>query len=223
MTDDFDDGDNVTYIHGDEPPRRPRSKSTDKAMEKDRKRRSIPVLPSMKVTADEVLATGDVTKRDEAIVAAKIAGATYADIARLFELPSAHEAQKIFVQTLARTHPQDTWDTTRALVTATAEQQLERAIAMARADYFHDAEDPDELIPNDDKLRWHSQASADLAFLAALTGVKAPTRVEITPTDLEYQQLVERLLEAEGHRPVREVNILELTEIPEVDDGGTEG
>lgn len=211
-----DDDDEVTYIDM-EPPEKRKSK---KVGEKEQRRKAIPVLPAPpRYNPDEMMdLRGGITKLDEAIVNLRVDNVPFEEIARMLNLPSAQAAYERMVRTLAKTHPREDWETTRALEVARAEQLLRRSMAMAAAEFFVDAENPDELIPNEDRLRWHQQAASDLALHATITGAKAPTRVEITPTDQEYEALVAEVLRARGHVEPKEYDILALDQIPDIED-----
>lgn len=209
--------DNVTYLDAERPRKRPASKATEKNAEKDKARRLIPVLPPPNLNVSDIDMRGDVTTLDEAVVNMRITGASFQDIATTLGLPSAGDAQQRLYRAIAKTHPREDWETTRALEVARVEQQVARSMAMAGADYFVDAE-TNERIPNEDRLKWHAQASQDIALHATITGAKAPTKVEVTPTDAEYQQLVDLILEQKGVKRDHEVDILALEEIPDVED-----
>jgi hypothetical protein len=186
---------------------------------KKEKRRIIPVLPKIEIDASEIEITGPVTRRDRAVVNMRITGASFQKISDVLDLGSATEAKKILYATLAKTHPEEDWDTLRQLEIARADQLLEQAMSMAGADYFVDHEDPDILIPNEDKIRWAGVAQSALALHATITGAKAPVRMEVTPTDHEYAILVQKMLELEGKAPPKEYDILDAEEVTDEESG----
>lgn len=216
-------GDNVTFLDMHKPTGKRKPKGgggkggggDDGGDGEKPKRRRIPVLPALDIRVSDLKMAGDVTSLDAAVVAMRIDGAPFAKIAEVLDLPNAGEAKQRMYRAIARTHPQEDWETLRMLETARVDQLLEQSMAMAKADYFVDADDPDHLIPNEDKLRWHGQAAADIALHATITGAKAPTRIEITPSDQEYAILVQKMLEIEGKTPPKEYDILEVQEIPD--------
>lgn len=97
-----------------------------------------------------------------------------------------------------------------------AEDQLRRSLAMATADFLVDS-DTGEHIPNTDRRLWHDQANKDLALYVAITGAKAPTRVEISASTQELNQMVEVLLTAHGGEAEIEADVFEIDSIPTVD------
>jgi hypothetical protein len=210
---DDDDADYMQF----ERPEKPASKKTG---DKAKRRAAIPVLPEPpRYNPDEMMdMRGGITRLDEAIVNMRVDNVPFEEIARILSLPSATDAYQRCVRALAKTHPREDWETTRQLEIARAEQLLRRSMAMAAAEFFVDAENPDELIPNEDRLRWHQQAGQDLALHATISGAKAPTRVEITPTDQEYEALVTEVLRSRGHSEPAEFDILSLDQIPNVED-----
>lgn len=209
---DYDEPDEMGFAP---PPKRPRSK---KSQDDEKRRAVIPVLPQVaRLDPDDIDMRGGVTKLDEAVVSMRIDGAPFEEIARVLSLPSAEAAYTRMVAALAKTHPREDWETLRNLEVARAEQLMRRSFAMAEADFFVDAEDPTVMIPNTEKLRWHQQAGQDLALHATITGAKAPTRVEITPTDQEYDALVTEVLRARGHVEPKEYNILAIEDIQDAE------
>ena len=221
-------GDNVIFLDM-QPPRRPKKKrggggkggGGDDGSGKppaERKRR-IPVLPPLDIDARTISLRGVITQLDRAVVNMRITGASFDKIAEVLQLESAEDAKRRLIRTLAKTHPEEDWETLRQLEIARADQILEQAMAMARADYFVDLDDPEHLIPNEDKLRWHGAAQSALALHATITGAKAPQRLEITPTDQEYGALVQKMLELEGKAAPKEYDILDAEVIPDGPEG----
>lgn len=210
------DEDDTDYMGFAPPPKRGRSK---KSQDDERRRVAIPVLPQVaRIDPDDVDLRGGVTQLDEAVVSMRINGAPFEEIARVLSLPSAQAAYTRMVAALAKTHPREDWETLRQLEVARMDKMVQRSMAMADADFFVDAEDPTVMIPNTDKIRWHQQAREDIALHAKITGAQAPTRVEITPTDQEYDALVTEVLRARGHSEPREFNILSLDQVPDIED-----
>jgi hypothetical protein len=208
--------DNVTFLDAARPPKGRGSKQTAKNAEKDHKRKLIPQLPPPNVDVNDIDMRGEVTTLDEAVVNMRIAGAGFHDIAVTLGLPSAVDAQQRLYRALAKTHPREDWETTRALEVARVEQLVSRSMQMAGADFLVDPE-TNERVPNEDRLKWHAQAAQDIALHATITGAKAATRVEITPTDQEFEQIVDLVLAEKGIRRDHEVNILELEDIEDAE------
>ena len=197
---------------GDEPPKPPVEPSGEK-------RRRIPVLPKMDVLAEDIDLSDGVTRRDRAVVNMRITGASFAKIAEVLEIRGgAVEAKKILYSTLAKTHPEEDWDTLRQLTVARADRLLEQAMEMAAATHFVDMEDPDHLIPNDDQIRWAGIAQSALALHTTITGTRAPVKMELTPSDQEYGQIVQKLLEIEGKAPPKEFDILDAEIVEDEED-----
>jgi hypothetical protein len=218
------DEDETDYLEIERPAKKASKKTEDKAA----KRAAIPVLPPVaRIDPDDIDLRGGITQLDEAAVNLRVNGAPFEEIARVLSLPSAGDAYTRVIRALAKSHPREDWETTRQLEVARAEQLMRRSFAMAAAEFFVDIENPDELIPNTDQLRWHQQAGMDLALHAKITGAQAPTRVEITPTDQEYDALVTEVLRHRGHVEPKEYDILSLEQIPNVEDAeiveGTDG
>lgn len=208
--------DNVSYLDLPEPPRRPASKTTQRNAKRDQGRKLIPHLPPPDVNVNDIDMQGDVTTLDAAVVSMRIAGASFHDIAMTLELPSAMDAQSRLYKAIAKTHPREEWETTRQLEVARVEVLVARSMAMAGADYLVDEDGVKH--ENAERLKWHAQAAQDIALHATITGAKAPTRVEITPTDEEYGQIVDLVLREKGVVQDREYSILELTELDEIED-----
>lgn len=212
------------YDHDEDEPEylsfpRPKKKPSKKVEAKERQRAAIPVLPQApRLNPDDIDLKGGITQLDEAIVNMRVAGAPFEEIARVLQLPSAQVAYTRMVRALAKTHPREDWETTRQLEVARVEQLMQRSFAMAAAEFFVDVDDPSELIPNTERLRWHQQAAMDVALHAKITGAQAPTRLEITPTDQEYDALVTEVLRNRGHQEPKEYDILSLEQVPDVED-----
>lgn len=216
MSDD-DDEDNVTYLDVSKPPRQPRAHGRKRKTPEEKARTVIPQLPPPEIELSDLSVLSDLTMRDIALVNMRLAGAPFAEIARTLEYGSAAIAKKDFYRALAATHSPEDWETMRQVEVMRAEQLYRRSSAMAAADYLVDAETGDK-IPNAEKLRWHDQAGKDLALHAMISGAKAPARLEITPTEAQYQQIVDAMLAAEGHLPELEAEIVTFEEIPDAPD-----
>lgn len=211
--DDDEDG-NVTYLDVTKPPRNPRARGRGKKTPEEKARTVIPVLPPPEIDASDLQITSDLTARDLALVNLRLAGAPFAEIARVLEYGSAAIAKRDFYRALAATHSPEDWETMRQVEVMRAEQLFRRSSAMAAADFLVDAETGTK-IPNTERLRWHDQAGRDLALHAMISGAKAPARLEITPTEAQYQQIVDAMLAAEGHLPELEAEIITIEEVPD--------
>ena len=179
---------------------------------RERKRTAIPVLPPSPVPIEEI--RGNPGRRARACVNLRIERVPWDEIVRLLEYDSLEQARSDFLRVIASMHKPEEAETLRMATIANAEQLLRRSMAMAAADYLVDAEAPGKKMPNRDRLRWHTQAGADLNLLATITGVKAPIRVEVTPTEEQYAILTAAVLQARGVEPVREADVLELETLP---------
>lgn len=218
MSDDEEPpGDNITFLSFDNP--RDKKKPRDKPSARQNRVEEagiIPVLPRIEISAADL--EGEISegleRRDVAATNMRIAGAPFSEIARVLEYESPAAAKRAVLGALAQTHPVEDWETMRTLEIARAEQAFARSTAMANADYLVDKDHPGELIPNRDKIRWHAEARQDLAVHAMISGAKAPTRVEITPSEQEYEVLVQRMIEASGHEDVIEAEVLEIDDLP---------
>lgn len=213
MSDDEDQGDNVTFLDVKKPAR-PRKARTKASRDEERVRVTIPVLPPPEITPADFGGSPGVTQRELACVNMRLMGAPFVEIARALEYASAAEAKRDFTRALALTHTPEDWETMRQVEVMRAEQLIARSFAMSAADFLVDAE-TGEKIPNTDRLRWHDQAGKDLALHAMISGAKAPARFEITPTEQEYSQIVDTILAAEGFRPAIEASILDVEEVPD--------
>jgi len=216
VTEPPDDEDNVTFLDVNKPRgRKKRGDRQNRANEAEKKARTvIPQLPPPDYDVRDLAITSDLTARDLACVNMRLMGAPFVEIARALEFASAAEAKRDFYRALAATHSPEDWETMRQVEVMRAEQLIARSFAMAAAPYFLDAETGDK-IPNTDRLRWHDQAGKDLALHAMISGAKAPTRLEVTPTEAEYTQIVDVILAHEGFRPAIEADIIDVEEIPD--------
>jgi hypothetical protein len=202
MDDDSDD--NVTHLKFPKPPDRPFPPA---------KPREIPVLPSLGVDPADI-ATTSPDMRAVACVNMRLAGAPFHEIAKALEYKNAAMAKTAYIRALASTHPPEDWETLRQTEVMRAEQLMRRSFTMASADYFVDMNDPTKKIPNTQKLAWHEQAGKDLALHAMISGAKAPTRLELMPSEVELNQMVNALLQAQGELPELEGEVIDIEDIP---------
>lgn len=116
----------------------------------------------------------------QTVVNLKLAGATFAEIAKVMEYPSAAVARSVF----------------EAAIVASGEQDIDyktlRAIANARLEGLLKSIYPRAIDQNEtDQLAFQRQALSILDREAKLNGLDAPTRVEVyTPTQDEFTQIV---------------------------------
>ncbi|MGO1566451.1 MAG: hypothetical protein ACTHXC_00375 [Brachybacterium sp.] len=196
------------------PSKRPRSPG---GWNNEDSRVAIPRLPKREVTDFQKLPA---PTRMRAAVNLKLDGLSFAEIAELLELKHAGDARQLVEKGLSAMHPPEDAELLRRQEGLRAEKLFAQSLAMAQADYFVDADDPDVRIPNADKLRWHDQAAKDLALHAAITGAKAPTKVDVSTNTEEINRMVNTILEAgDGGGRELEADIWEVDEIPEVEDG----
>lgn len=178
--------------------------------ETERRARQIPKLPKFNVTAEDIK---DADRRAQACVNLKLAGASWQEIARELSYASAKSAQQAYVSALANMYPVEDWETLRQTEALRAEQQLNRSVMMASAEYLVDSE-TGERMPNRDRLRWHEQAGKDLALHAMITGAKAPTRVEVSASVQELNQMVDAIIASSGGENEVEADVFELDQLP---------
>lgn len=158
-----------------------------------------------------------VSQRAKACANMRLEGASFQEIAEVLEYADAKEAKRDCTRALAATHPSEDWETMRQVEVMRAERLFKQSLAMASADYLID---PDgDRVPNSDKLKWHQQAASDLMNHATISGAKAPSKLEITPGEEQLEQLVEKLLERGGYEVMQEAEVLELTQIPRLEEG----
>lgn len=197
----------------DQPVRTPFTK--DQVVEK-RAKILIPVLPKAEPPLSDSDERRGVSNRARAAANLKVEGCSYQEIADLLELNDAKEAKRLVESVLAAIHGPGDLETLRMVVSARAERLFRQSLAMASADFLVDRKTGKKL-PNPDKLRWHQQASNDLMNLAAITGAKAPTKVEITPGEADYDKIVDMMLRRAGIEEVVEADVLELEAVPLAD------
>lgn len=183
--------------------------------EEEKKKAVVPVLPERPVLTGDEIKRG-VSMRSRSAANLKIEGFSYQEIAEMLEFQTAAEAKRAVETTLAAIHTDSDLETLRILASSRAEKLLRQSMAMASADFLVDSE-TGERIANSEKLRWHQQASADVMNWAAITGAKAPTKLEITPGEAQFEEIVSRMLERAGVEEVLELDVIELDDIPTVD------
>lgn len=170
-----------------------------------------PRLPAL--TASEV--TRGLSQRARACVNMRLEGASFMEIADFLEYESPQEAKRDCERALAATHPPEDWETLRQMASARAEKLFQNSFAHAQADYLIDSDG--NQVPNAEKRQWHAQAATDLMNYATISGAKAPTKVEVTPGEVQMERLVEQMLARSGHQVVEEADVLELTASPTED------
>lgn len=158
-----------------------------------------------------------ISNRDRSAVNMRLDGASYLEIADMLEFSDAHAAKRSVERALAASHGPEEWDSLRMLASGRAEQLFKRSSAMAAADFLVDTDTGDK-IANQEKLRWHQQASMDLMNWATITGAKAATKVEITPGEERMDQIVSQLLQRAGYEEILDAEVLELEQIPDEPD-----
>lgn len=190
------------------------------------RRQQVPVLPSLEVDP------ADIRKPDQRAVACvnmRLNGAPFHEIAKQLEYVDAAQAKAAYISALARTNPPEDWETMRQMEVLRAESLLRRSLAMASADYLivrrvvedeegHEYE-VEEQVPNTEKLRWHEQASKDLALHATISGAKAPARVEVSADTQELNQMVQVLLQAQNADRAIEAEIWDVDVVPDEPEG----
>lgn len=197
----------VTQVDFDKPERKPEPSPTRRRPLKER----IPVLPSLGVEAGQ-LKTPD--QRAVACAQLRLMGAPFNEIADQLGYDSAASARAAYISALANIAPVEDLETLRQAEGMRAEMLFRKSLAMASADYLVD-EETGEKIPNADRLRWHDQAAKDLALHAAITGAKAPARVEVSATTQELNQMVHVLIQESNMESEIEADVWEIEEIPQ--------
>lgn len=186
----------------------------------------IPRLPGMERMDPAKLQSPE--QRQVACVNMKLDGAPFHEIARELNYANADAARSAYYSALANMHPPEDIETLRQAEGLRAESLFRDSLRMATADYLvateivHDEETGEDIerevrIPNTEKLRWHEQAAKDLALHAAITGAKAPARVEVNASTEEINRLVTLLAQQRGNGDI-EANIFDLDEIEDAID-----
>lgn len=178
---------------------------------------AIPVVPDRPAPLSGAEIRRGVSDRARSAANLKVEGYSYLEIADMLELHSADEARRMVESVLASIHGPGDLETLRLVVAARAENLFKQSMAMASADFLVDAETR-ERLPNPDRARWHQQASVDLMNYATITGAKAPSKVEVTPGEADYDKLVDMIASRMGYSPLREADVLELEVLPDIDD-----
>jgi hypothetical protein len=177
-------------------------------------KRVIPKLPKqdqLKISDAEMRA--GIPAKAAAAANLKLRGASYQKIAEVLEYEHPRDAQSDVLKVLAMTHSPDEWETMRVVAGARAEMLLEQALDMASADYLVDAT-TGEHLPNDERRLWHAAAGVALMNWVTITGAKAPSKVEITPGEVQLENIVRELIDRTGHTEVHEADVLELEVLP---------
>lgn len=214
-----DDRDQPIYIDLGEPPK-PDAAAAPPPKVDGKTPAIIPVLPKRQridLTSTETKA--GIPAKGAAAANMKLRGASYQQIAETLEYENAAAAQADVLKVLAATHSPDEWETMRVVAAGRAEMLLEQSLAMASADYLEDAT-THEKIPNSERRLWHGTAQTDLMNWVAITGAKAPSKIEITPGEVQLERLVQQMIERSGHNEVHEADVLDLEQIPSAPDGG---
>ena len=165
--------------------------------------------------------SGRVTNRDKACVNLKLAGANFQDIAEELGYATARQAQAAYHRALANMNPVSSWETLRVEAAARAERQFARSMKMADADFVRVPEtddEPERMVPNLDKLRWHEQAGKDLALLVNITGAKAPARLEVSASSAELNDMVQVLLQQQGHNAEIEADVFDIGDVEDAEE-----
>lgn len=168
-----------------------------------------------------------ITQRAKSCANMRLEGFSFLEIAETLEYSDAREAKRDFKRAMAASHSPEEWETMRQVESMRAERLFRQSFEMAQAEYLVDEEG--QKVPNADRLRWHQQAAADLMNHATISGAKAPTKLEVTPGEAQFEELVSKMLERSGHKVAEEADVLELTQLSndsgdeEVDLYGEEG
>lgn len=189
------------------PPKEPKKRLADK----------IPQLPRMAVDPDKIRKPN---QRAMAVVAKRAVGVPWPEIVEELGYESVSSAQTAYIAALANMAPRESLEQLRQLEGMRAEQQLRRSVEMASAEYLivrtgdldEDGNEIVKRVVNADRLRWHEQAGKDLALHAMITGAKAPTRIEVSASAQELNEIASELIAAEGGGAI-EAGIFDLDEI----------
>lgn len=185
----------------------------------------IPKLPEMERMDPAKLQQPE--QRQVACVNMKLAGASFAEIAKELDYANADSARTAYYSALANMHPPEDIETMRQMEGMRAEALFRKSLAMASADYLvatelvknedtGEWEEVEVRVPNTEKLRWHDQAAKDLALHAAITGAKAPARMEINASTEEINRIVHLIATHEGGEDL-EADIFEIAQIEAID------
>lgn len=185
----------------------------------------IPKLPEMERMDPAKLQQPE--QRQVSCVNMKLAGASFQEIAKELDYANADAARTAYYSALANMHPPEDIETMRQMEGMRAEALFRKSLAMASADYliaeelvqdeetgeWHKVE---VRVPNTERLRWHDQAAKDLALHAAITGAKAPARMEVNASTEEVNRIVHLIVQNQGGADL-EADIFEMAEIEAVD------
>ena len=181
--------------------------------------KKAPAIPRLPVRTDvNFSALAKARTKVQAAVNLKVEGLTYDQISEVLELKNAKEARQLVLGGLARMHPPEDAETLRQTAAMRAEALFRQSFAMASADYLID-DNTGERIPNAERRQWHEQAGKDLALHATITGAKAPTKVEVSATAQELNEMVAVIMESNGAGNELEASVFEVEEIPVVPEG----
>lgn len=173
-------------------------------------------LPAAAPAEKSMQVVRGVSLRAKACVNMRLEGASFVEIAEYLEYESPAAAKRDCERALAATHPVEDWDTMRHMMVARAEKLFSNSLKHAQADYYVTEEG--DKVANTEKRAWHAQAASDLTNLANISGAKAPTKMEITPGEVEMERLVEEILSRSGHEVAVEADVLELSVLPREED-----
>ena len=201
-----------------------------KAKGGERKLRRTPQQRIARLPQNPRIDPAEVHSADQRSIAAakmRLAGAPFHEIADELGYESAEKARVAYISALASMHPMEDLETLRQSAALRADILFRQSLAMASADYLlvteiaKDEETGEEVeievqVPNADRLRWHDQAAKDLALHAAITGAKAPARMEINASTEEINRIVHPIATHEGGEDL-EADIFEIAQIEAID------
>lgn len=188
-------------------------------------RERIPKLPEMERVNPEKLQKPE--QRQVSCVNMRMAGASFHEIAKDLGYASADSARTAYYSALANMHPPEDIETMRQMEGMRAEALFRKSLAMASADFLvatdivvdevtGEETEVEVRIPNTEKLRWHDQAAKDLALHAAITGAKAPARMEVNASTEEINRIVHLIVQNQGGEDL-EADIFQMAEIEAID------
>lgn len=160
-----------------------------------------------------------ISQRAKSCANMRLEGFSFLEIAETLEYESAREAKRDFQRAMAASHTAEDWETMRQVESMRAEKLFRQSFEMAQAPYLLD--DEGNKVPNSDRLKWHQQAAADLMNHATISGAKAPSKLEFTPGEAQFEELVTKMLERSGYEIAEEADVLELKQLE--GDSGDEG
>ncbi|AWN04637.1 ribbon-helix-helix DNA binding domain protein [Microbacterium phage Squash] len=182
----------------------------------------IPRLPEMPRMDPAKLAQPE--QRQVACVNMKLAGASFHEIATELNYANADAARTAYYSALANMHPPEDIETLRQAEGLRAEALFRASLAKATASHFVATEVDEETgeeyevkIANTEQLKWHEQAAKDLALHAAITGAKAPARMEVNASTEEINRIVHLIVQNQDGEVPREASIWQMDEIEAID------